>query len=46
MLFVIFEPMGLYGRWLKIKFFFESFPVYKRETFRRERKFYRSERSR
>ena len=46
MLFVIFEPMGLYGRWLKIKFYFESFPVYKRETFRRERKFYRSERSR
>jgi branched-chain amino acid transport system permease protein len=46
MLFVIFEPMGLYGRWLKLKFYFETFPVYKKETFRRERKFYRSERSR
>jgi branched-chain amino acid transport system permease protein len=44
--FVLFEPEGLYGRWFKIKFFFEFFPLYKKATFRRERKFYRSEKVR
>ena len=43
-LFIRFEPMGLYGRWLKVKFYFEHFPFYKRDTFRRVRKFYRTER--
>ncbi|HDP24914.1 MAG TPA: branched-chain amino acid ABC transporter permease [Deltaproteobacteria bacterium] len=42
-LFLRFEPMGLYGRWLKIKFYFEHFPFYKKDTFKRERKFYRTE---
>jgi len=44
--FIIYEPHGIYGRWQKIKFYFEMFPYYKKETFRRERKFYKSERSR
>jgi len=44
MLFILFEPMGIYGRWLKIKFYFEMFPLYKKDTFRRERKFYKAER--
>lgn len=44
MLFILIEPMGLYGRWLKIKFYFEMFPHYKKDTFRRERKFYKAER--
>lgn len=44
MLFILFEPMGIYGRWLKIKFYFEMFPLYKIDTFRRERKFYKAER--
>ena len=26
MLFVLFEPLGIYGRWLKIKLFFQFFP--------------------
>src|SRR5947209_11844387 len=26
-LFVLFEPLGLYGRWLKIKLFFQLFPL-------------------
>ncbi len=43
-LFIRFEPMGLYGRWLKIKFYFEQFPFYKKDTFKRVRKFYRTER--
>ncbi len=42
--FIRFEPLGLYGRWLKIKFYFEHFPFYKKDTFRRIRKFYRTER--
>jgi branched-chain amino acid transport system permease protein len=43
-LFIRFEPLGLYGRWMKIKFYFEHFPFYKKDTFRRVRKFYRTER--
>ena len=41
-IFIMFEPNGLYGRWFKIKFFFEFFPLYKKDTFRKEKKFYRS----
>jgi branched-chain amino acid transport system permease protein len=43
LLFIRFEPLGLYGRWLKIKFYFENFPFYKKDTFRRIRKFHRTE---
>ena len=43
-LFIRFEPLGIYGRWCKIKFYFEHFPIYKKDTFRRVRKFYRTER--
>ena len=43
-LFIIFEPMGIYGRWLKIKYYFEMFPLYKKDTFRRERKYLKAER--
>ena len=41
--FLIFEPLGLYGRWLKIKFYYETFPYYRKETFRKQRKFYKTE---
>jgi branched-chain amino acid transport system permease protein len=43
-LFILFEPMGIYGRWRKIKFYFEMFPLYKKDTFRRERKYYKMQR--
>jgi branched-chain amino acid transport system permease protein len=43
LLFIRFEPLGLYGRWLKIKFYFENFPFYKKDTFRRMRKFHRTQ---
>lgn len=46
MLFVLFEPMGLYGRYRKIKYLFEVFPLYRRDTFRRTRKFQKTERKR
>jgi branched-chain amino acid transport system permease protein len=45
-IFILFEPEGLYGRWYKTKFFFDLFPLYKKETFRKERKFHRSEKTR
>src|ERR1700682_5817328 len=45
-LFVLFEPLGLYGRWLKIKLFFQLFPLYKRATFKRQKIYVKSERHR
>jgi branched-chain amino acid transport system permease protein len=45
-LFVLFEPLGLYGRWLKIRLYFQLFPLYKRATFRRQKTYVKSERNR
>ena len=45
-LFILFEPLGIYGRWMKIKLYFSLFPLYKRATFRRQRAYMRSERLR
>lgn len=45
-LFILFEPYGLYGRWLKIKLFFQLFPLYKRATFKRQKIYVKSERNR
>jgi branched-chain amino acid transport system permease protein len=45
-LFILFEPLGIYGRWTKIKLYFAMFPLYKRATFRRQRAYMRSERLR
>ena len=44
--FILFEPYGLYGRWLKIKLFFQLFPLYKRATFKRQKIYVKSERNR
>ena len=46
MIFILFEPLGLYGRWLKIKLFFQLFPLYKKATFRRQKTYVKSERNR
>ena len=45
-LFILFEPLGLYGRWMKIRLYFSMFPLYKRATFRRQKSYMRSERLR
>jgi branched-chain amino acid transport system permease protein len=45
-LFILFEPLGIYGRWAKIKLYFALFPLYKRATFRRQKAYMRSERLR
>ena len=44
--FVLFEPMGLYGRWLKIRTWFSVFPFYRRGMFKRQKSFQKSERVR
>ena len=46
MAFILFEPLGLYGLWLKTKYLFEVFPLYRKDTFRRTRQYQRSERNR
>ena len=46
MLVILFEPLGIYGRWLKIKLYFSAFPLYKRATFKRQKTYVRSERMR
>ncbi|HMK70271.1 MAG TPA: branched-chain amino acid ABC transporter permease, partial [Xanthobacteraceae bacterium] len=45
-LFIVYEPYGLYGRWLKIRLYFELFPLYKKATFRRQKTYVKSERNR
>jgi branched-chain amino acid transport system permease protein len=45
-LFILFEPLGMYGRWRKIQVYFSTFPLYKRATFRRQKTYMRSERLR
>jgi branched-chain amino acid transport system permease protein len=45
-LIVLFEPLGLYGRWLKIKAYFDLFPLYRRATFKRQRAYLKTERVR
>jgi branched-chain amino acid transport system permease protein len=45
-LFILFEPLGVYGRWRKVQLYFSTFPLYKRATFRRQKTYMRSERLR
>jgi branched-chain amino acid transport system permease protein len=44
--FVLFEPLGLYGRWLKIRTWFQLFPFYRRGLFKRQKAFQKSDRLR
>ena len=44
--FVLFEPRGLYGRWLKLRHFADYFPLYRRDTARRVKTYMKSERYR
>jgi len=45
-LFILFEPLGIYGRWVKLRVYFSTFPLYKASTFKRQRAYMRSERLR
>jgi branched-chain amino acid transport system permease protein len=42
--FVLFEPMGLYGRWLKVRTYFQLFPFYRKGMFKRQKAFQKSDR--
>ena len=45
-LFLIYEPLGIYGRWLKIRSYFEEFPLYRQATHKRQKSYLRTERLR
>ena len=42
--FVLFEPLGLYGRWLKIRTYLQLFPFYRKGLFKRQKTFQKSDR--
>ncbi len=42
--FVLFEPLGLYGRWVKVRSWLQLFPFYRQGTFKRQKTFQKSER--
>jgi len=44
--FVLFEPLGLYGRWLKVRTYLQIFPFYRKGMFKRQKSFQKSERLR
>jgi len=45
-LFLVYEPLGIYGRWLKIRQYFELFPLYRKATWKRQKSYLRTERMR
>jgi len=45
-LFVIFEPDGINGRWKKLLHFFETFPYYRKASFVRQKSYLKTERMR
>lgn len=44
--FIIIEPMGIYGRWLKIRTWWELFPLARKDMFRRQKSYLKTERMR
>ncbi len=42
--FVLFEPLGLYGRWLKVRTYLQIFPFYRKGLFKRQKSFQKSDR--
>ena len=44
--FVLFEPLGLYGRWLKVRTWLQLFPFYRNGLFKRQKSFTKSDRLR
>ena len=41
---VLFEPLGLYGRWFKVRTWIQLFPFYRRGLFKRQKAFQKSDR--
>ena len=42
--FVLFEPLGLYGRWLKVRTWLQLAPFYRKGLFKRQKSFQKSDR--
>ncbi len=42
--FVLFEPQGLYGRWLKLRTYLQNFPFYRKGLFQRQKTYLKSDR--
>ena len=45
-LFILFEPLGIHGRLTKWRIWFELFPFYRRDMFRRRKRYLKTERMR
>lgn len=45
-LFILYEPRGMYGSWIKMRTYFELFPFYRRDMFRRQKSYLKTERMR
>lgn len=45
-LFIVFEPEGINGRWRKLLHFFETFPYYRKSSFVRQKSYLKTERMR
>lgn len=43
-LMLIYEPLGIYGRWCKVRAYFEAFPLHRRATYKRQKQYLRTER--
>ena len=43
-LVLIYEPLGIYGRWCKVRAYFDAFPLYRRATYKRQKQYLRTER--
>jgi branched-chain amino acid transport system permease protein len=42
--FVLFEPLGIYGRWVKVRTYLQTFPFYRKGMFKRQKTFQKSDR--
>ena len=45
-IFIVFEPEGINGRWKKLLHFFETFPYYRKSSFVRQKSYLKTERMR
>lgn len=45
-LFLMFEPQGLYGQWRKVRQFFSEYPLYRKATYKRQKTYLRTGRVR
>ena len=42
--FILFEPRGIYGIWIQLRTYFSLFPFYRKDMFRRQKSYLKTER--